>query len=370
MTHLVRIDLVFSIFLMAMVLGPVGCGGAIPVPSARRILLARGISSADASALVLAGAVPRARPLPAQLVSAPKPALPPAAGLERVQQLYRDLEFEAAQQTAQALIDAAERPGVARVDLDRLYRLRVLAGMNHLALGQAAAAAAHFRTAAATRPDALLAGDDYPPDVRQAYDVARTGLAAAPQVALRATTSPRAKVWLDGRSAGQTPTTLRAAPGLHRLRFEAALHVPQARWVRFAEGGEPLSLVLVPLAGPPLIAELGHRSPAALGPAQRAVVARTLSADVLLLAYPTNRGWRGVSLGLASGEIARGRAPTLADLLQTFEPPTEAAPLIESPWFWAAMGGGAALALGIGIGLGILLQPTSPVLQLSDASAR
>ncbi|MCB9598104.1 MAG: PEGA domain-containing protein [Sandaracinaceae bacterium] len=242
-----------------------------------------------------------------------------------------------------------------------------------LADPSAAEDAARFATFGMDLPADVAAAS---PEVERALGVALDAAAAAPRVSVALTSTPPARVAVDGRAPGcQTPCTLDLAAGDHVVTWSAPGFEPSWRLVR-AAADAPVTTVALAEATPELAARqwaarfVGrgeHDSTASMELLSRAVRARRLALVRVEREGPRARLRAVLSLDgavaargerLVDGSLEAGTWELLRDLLVEGGVVERAAPVVESPWFW------------IGIAAGVVLAGTVTAVLLTDYGTR
>jgi hypothetical protein len=337
--------------------------------------------------------------------SATGPTVPaPGAVLaEEARARYFDLDFRAAAALArQSVTRSLEHPEEFG-DGSGYVLAHVLEALALRELKDPAGAAAAFRAALAVRPDLSLSENDYSPDAIAALARARETLAAAPVGGdvVVSSAPPFARVFVDGRAFGETPTTVKGLPpGRHLLELTLDGRLPHREWLEL--GAEPverkLPLAVDPAATARATLSAAVRAGAGEGAATAAAtLAKELQRDVVVLATGARAGRVTLVAArvTASGETRRVATSVDEDLLEAqgatrllaaavlgptsatpgavgtpgqvdfsraflglVPPPPPAAPpppppaLTSRPWFWVAVGA-AVVAAGAGAGAGV-----------------
>lgn len=175
------------------------------------------------------------------------PPSPDAAHVDQARAAWYDLRMPDALAHARAAIEHLRaHPEHVRTG-DTLLMAHVYAALAAHELGKPADASAHFDAALTLRPDFRLSESEFSPTVLSQVERARERLlqtrARAP---LTVSSSPGfAQITLDGRPAGDTPTTLREVlAGEHVVQLTKEGYLSVAQWVRVGPEGASVSAEL------------------------------------------------------------------------------------------------------------------------------
>lgn len=250
---------------------------------------------------------------------------PGAVLAEEARAKYFDLDFAAAATLARrSVVRSLEHPEEFG-DGSGYVLAHVLEALARRELKDEPGAVLAFRAALAVKPDLSLSENDYSPDAIAALARAREDLARAPTAAEVNVSSapPFARVFVDGRFQGETPTTVKALPpGRHLLELFRDGRLAHRAW--FDAGTAALNLQVALQEDPAALLRAQLASAVTLGaPARDAVpaaakLAQRLGADVVVTAVGA-RGGR-VTLVAArvteSGAVRRVSTSIDADLLE------------------------------------------------------
>lgn len=317
------------------------------------------------------------------------------ASLGAARRAQADLEEDAA---LRALAEASRRatelldvPGAAAW----LAEVEVVTAIVAAQRGDTSLAEASLRRALALAPDRALQEGEAPPELvarsrelqreevrRARVEVRVVGTAAEPDA--------QAEVYVDDRLYGPLPRELELPSGLHVLRIEARGHAPYARLVDLAPGSRaPIVVAPTPglamrdagaldeaiRAGDPLHVREALAAIVAHGGVDRAVWMVFVGVGPLDRALAVQCRARGCDTPLALDDASLVTVDASAPPLASFHPldratlglarrwldevPVEVPPpepsIVESWWFWTALG---VAAVGAGVGLGLALQPS------------
>lgn len=256
------------------------------------------------------------------------------------------------------LLDREPTPALVALLVER----HLLAGLVHEGRGRLADARRSFRAVHHLDPDrrSLDAGLYRPQVVALFAEAAR---ADEQRAALGVVTEPAgARIWLDGKPAGQAPLALdRVAAGAHWVVAVAPRHRPRGALVELDPGRPeqgPLSLALAPSSPSDRAREL-RRAIAGAGERDRRAAAEELSraADIDVLVLVRARGGRveRSTFDAASGQLTPWRAmrragqPVVAarpDLVRAPPAPPPASP----SWYRTWWGQTLLVAGGVAVG--------------------
>jgi hypothetical protein len=328
---------------------------------------------------------------------------PGAVLAEEARAKYFDLDFKAAAALArQSVTRSLEHPEEFG-DGSGYVLAHVLEALALRELKDEAGALAAFSAALAVKPDLSLSENDYSPDAIAALARARERLAAAPVGGdlVIASAPPFARIFVDGRSFGETPMTVKGLPpGRHLLELTLDGRLPHREWLVL--GAQPLERTVQLVVDPVATARAALAAAVSAGAGEATLMAATtlakeLGTDVVALATGLREGRvtlvaaRVTPLGearrvvtsvdedlLEAQAVARLVAATLlepptptpsavgtpgvADFTKSFlglapppppaEPPPPPPSLSSRPWFWVLVGVGVA-AVGAGAGIGV-----------------
>ena len=299
------------------------------------------------------------------------------AALADAARAYTALRPAEARQALEALLARADTRGTSGLDAAGFTQALLLLALCAQATGDEAAADAALDRLLAANPDVAADPIAYPPPLRERLERRREAVAAWPLVTLELTTTPGARLELDGRALVAGQTRPRVAPGPHLVRATAAGHLPSGQ--RIDVRAEPTSLAL-PLTLDPGAALVAPGSPddppgEPLRSAARALASTLLVVDV-------RRGADGLVVraqDLASSRHAELRVPAeltaralasriVAALFSPTETPRVPPPRGPRLWPWL-VAAGAVVVGGVVLGValsapdaptGFVLVPVSP----------
>ncbi len=227
----------------------------------------------------------------------PATPAPGAVLAEAARAKYFELDFKAAASlAAQSLTRSLEHPEEFG-DGSGYVLAHVLQALALRELKDTAGAIASFRGALTVKPDLSLSENDYSPDAIAALARAREDLASRPASGDVNVSSapPFARVFLDGRFQGETPTTLKGLPpGRHLVELLRDGRLPHRAWLETTAAGQEVQVALKEDPAAALRARLnvaltsGGAEPAVRDAAQ--ALAKQLGTDVVALALGARDG--------------------------------------------------------------------------------
>lgn len=245
----------------------------------------------------------------------PTTPAPGAVLAEEARARYFDLDFQGAAELARRSVKRSLEHPEEFGDGSGYVLARVLEALALRELKDQAGAAAAFKAALAVKPDLTLSENDYSPDAIAALARARDAHAQAPATGelTVASAPPFARVFVDGRAWGETPTTVKGLhAGLHVLEVLRDGRLPHRAW--FEAGVEARELQL-PLAEDPVASlrstlaralETGAPAPAAEPPSRALAV--KLERDVVVVVT----GLRGGRVTVSAARVPTTGAITFA----------------------------------------------------------
>jgi hypothetical protein len=227
----------------------------------------------------------------------PTTPAPGAVLAEDARAKYFDLDFKAAAQLArQSVTRSLEHPEEFG-DGSGYVLAHVLEALALRELKDTTGAIASFRAALAVKPDLSLSENDYSPDAIAALARAREDLASRPVSGDVNVSSapPFARLFIDGRAQGETPTTVKGLPpGRHLVELFRDGRLAHREWLETGPATKDLQVALLEDPAAALRARLatavtsGGSEREVLGAAQ--ALARQLGLDVVLVAVGARAG--------------------------------------------------------------------------------